>query len=1059
MKKPELVGRKAKCPKCGETVRLSEPERPQEEEFALQDAPRSDGDRSTERALKAKRQTRSGSSSDGGRNASNGAMPSSPSKSRSKPTAETKPKARSKSNSASPRGNGQSRKRKSQPEHDPFGFDSDDLAMGLDDFDEADAPAPRTARGRKLPARGGKQKRQGKKVAASGGPPIALLVGGGGLAAVALLGFVGWIVVGQLGGSPAAPGSQEVASTVDPAAGGSAQQTFVDANDSTVGANVSPTGNSTNRPTVTTPTASPPTVNYEPPPVQSAQLVSNGGETSLAELATKHDTFQSDVAPVLEQYCVFCHTADDPSGSIVLEGIDSPAEMLSAIRTWEKVGKTQRLKDMPPPDMEAPSDAERKKLIDFADGLSSALAQAKPFEPGPAIFRRLNRRQYANTVRDLFEIDFDAAVAVGLPEDQRAFGYDTIAAALDIPAVLMEKYVLAADKTLARVVVLNPDTFTFEVEDVDKTSTGTLPTDKRQGQTIPPPTEMRNGFFLTRLQTEFRFTADIAEAGTYVLKVRAWEHGKTSPDLAISVNGAVQRLLPIVASEKKPDLMEVPLTLQDGKAEISIGFNNPYHGKPWEKEERFLTLAVDRFELTGPVTAPGVDADPAAHARVFIAEPGNGKSARQAAQEIITKFGLRAYRRPIEQDELERFLSLFDIAQQRGASFEKSVKLMLKAAMISPSFLFRIERDRGPSGEFAVYAVDDYELASRLSYFLWSTMPDDELFQLAGEGRLSQPDVLDAQIKRMLEDERAKALVEDFFVQWLHLEELETALPSEEHFPEFNGTMRSSMRGEVTAMFDHLIESGGSVLDLIDADYTFVDRELRGLYRMDGHDQRGQYKKVNIDKRRNPERGGLLGMGGILAMTSHVARNSPTMRGKWVLDKMLGDPPPPPPANVEQIEEDDEKAVARTFRELLAQHASQSSSCGGCHKKMDPLGFALDNFNPIGRWQRDRSGEPIDSKGVLPDGRVVNGAVELKQLLMTEKDQFTRNLIEQMMIYALGRDVAFYDRPSLASIHNAMQSDDYSITQMIAGVAKSYPFRNRKNSDADTAASVALGSN
>jgi len=776
---------------------------------------------------------------------------------------------------------------------------------------------------------------------------------------------------------------------------------------------------------------------------------------SAKSLASHHDRFASEVAPILEEYCVFCHTQDDPSGSISLEGMNDPAELLGAFRTWQKIVRTQENAEMPPPDMEQPTAEQRKVLSSFGNELAESLDEAEPFDPGPAIFRRLNRHQYANTVRDLFGIDFDAAAAVGLPEDQKAFGYDTIAAALDIPPVLMEKYVNAADEILARAVVTRPDAQVFEAEELPIQTDGELPTDHRDGFPVPPPTEKENGYLKTRMKTVFPLSTNIAEAGNYALKVRAWRHGKKRPDLTVKVNGAVQRILPIVALEEKPETVEVPLTLPEGQVEIEVVFSNPYHGASWEKEKRFLTLAVDRLELVGPVARVGVRADPEAHDRIFVSQPGDDTSPREAATEIITRFGLRAFRRPLTEPERERFLTLFELAQSRGKSFEISVRLMLKAALLSPHFLFRIEEEREPDGHYTVYEVDGYEMASRLSYFLWSSMPDEELFRLAGEDKLDDPQVLRQQVERMLTDEKSEAFINDFFAQWLQLEELDHALPSQENFPEFDAEMKASMRGEVVSMVQHLVREGQPVTDLIDADYSFIDRTLRGYYRMDGHNERGKYKKVDINKRRNPERGGLLGMGAILSMTSHVSRNSPTQRGNWILTVMLGDPPPPPPANVEQISEDEGSGeAARTFRELLAKHASQSSSCGGCHKKMDPLGFALDNFNPIGKWETKREGEPIDATGVLPDGRTVSGAVELKELLMSEKDRFVRNLVEQMMVYGLGRNLGYYDRPAVARIMQAVQQDDYSMKTLIAEVIQSYPFRHRKNSTATEAVSL-----
>ncbi len=389
-------------------------------------------------------------------------------------------------------------------------------------------------------------------------------------------------------------------------------------------------------------------------------------------------------------------------------------------------------------------------------------------------------------------------------------------------------------------------------------------------------------------------------------------------------------------------------------------------------------------------------------------------------------------------------MTIYDQAVSRKMNHETAVRYVLKAVLLSPYFLFRIEADATAQG---AQPVSGHELATRLSYFLWGTMPDAALRAAADAGDLRQPDVLRQQIDRLLSDPKAiETLSFDFAVQWLHLEMLDHALPSEDNFPKFDANARAGMRREVMMFLQHLIRENRPVHELIDSDYTFTGRPLTPIYGFGGYQP--EFKQEKIDKNRHPYRGGLLGMGAIHAMNSHVARNMPTRRGNWILGVMLGDPPPPPPANVEQIDEGADKSKAKDFRELLALHADESKTCAGCHRKMDPLGFALDNFNPIGQWENERNGKKIDASSVLPDGRKIEGAVELKKILFEDKDRFVWNLTEQLMIYALGRDVTWGDRPSIARIVAATRADGYRIQTLIRGVVESYPFQYRLPVDA-----------
>lgn len=412
-----------------------------------------------------------------------------------------------------------------------------------------------------------------------------------------------------------------------------------------------------------------------------------------------------------------------------------------------------------------------------------------------------------------------------------------------------------------------------------------------------------------------------------------------------------------------------------------------------------------------------------------IIKPGDARG-------TIEPLARRAYRRPIQAKELDRLLALFEKGTTTGAKFEEALKPVVKAILVSPNFLLRIERDHAKDEN--AYRVSDHELAVRLSYFLWSSMPDTELFALAEKGELSKPAVFEAQVKRMLADPKAKALNETFAEQWLQLRKLPHARPSRDSFPTFTPQLRQAMHNEVKNFFDHLRLDDRPITDLLDANYTYANADLAkhyGIANVTGP----EFRKVELQ---DPNRGGLLGMGAVLAMTSHTNRTSPTLRGKYVLDVLLGTPPPPPPPGVSQINEAKAPKEAKTFRDKLALHATQPS-CAGCHTKIDPLGFGLENFDAIGRWRN--SGDDVDATGKLPGGETFNGPKELKAVLLKKKPRFVENMTEKMLVFALGRELQPSDAPAVKAITADLEKNGYKFSVLIAGVAKSFPFQHRRN--------------
>jgi len=425
---------------------------------------------------------------------------------------------------------------------------------------------------------------------------------------------------------------------------------------------------------------------------------------------------------------------------------------------------------------------------------------------------------------------------------------------------------------------------------------------------------------------------------------------------------------------------------------------------------------------------------------LFVAKTGPKLSEAEAARQIVTTLARRAFRRPADTADVTRLMGFYDRSRVKGESFDDAIRAVLKPVLVSPQYLFRLEMDR--PGKSPGVAVDDHELAVRLSYFLWSSMPDDELFRVAEEGKLSDLTVLDTQTRRMLKNPKAKALTDGFAVQWLHLDKLATARPTTEFFPTFNNRLKDAMREEVTLFFDNLRADDRSVLEMLDADYTFANAALAKHY--DLAPVTGD-KTVKVPLKPEDHRGGLLGMGAILALTSHTFRTSPTQRGKYVLDVIFGTPPPPPPANAGQLKDDQPKGKKKplTFKEQLAQHATQAS-CAGCHKKIDPLGFALDNYNAVGAWRDGTSETPLDVSGVLPTGEKVNGAAGLKAVILTRKDEFARNLTAKLLEYALGRELDGFDECTLNEIHAAMTKNGYRFSTMVSEIIRSVPFRQRR---------------
>ena len=431
-------------------------------------------------------------------------------------------------------------------------------------------------------------------------------------------------------------------------------------------------------------------------------------------------------------------------------------------------------------------------------------------------------------------------------------------------------------------------------------------------------------------------------------------------------------------------------------------------------------------------------ADPS---RIFIARANSTVSNRQAAEIILRHFAPLAFRHPAQDPEIQRLMGLFDQAGRNGKSFEDAVKLALRAVLISPHFLFRTEIERGAEP----YRVTDYELAARMSYFIWSSMPDEELFALAAKNKLHEPAELEKQVSRMVADSKAHALAENFGTQWLEVKSLKTtAQPDLKRFPTFTPALRDAMYDEPVAFFAALLRENRSLVELLDSDYTFVNEELARHYGIPGVTG-SEFRKVKLP---DSQRGGVLAMAAVLTHTSYTLRTSPVLRGKWVLEEILGEPPPPPPPQAGVLPQDDALKEGKSLRERLEAHRSKKE-CASCHARMDPLGFGLENFDPIGHWRTTIAEKPVDASGVLTTGEKFNGPSELKKLLLPRKEDFARTLTEKMMAYALGRGLEYFDQPSIRKICKALASNDYRSKTLVAGIVMSYPFQYRRSVSED----------
>jgi hypothetical protein len=749
-------------------------------------------------------------------------------------------------------------------------------------------------------------------------------------------------------------------------------------------------------------------------------------------------SFTRDVVPFLAKHCYACHGNGKKRGGLSLDRFQDEQAVQKDRKVWDNVLEMVRTGEMPPPERKRPPAKEIEAALGSLDAVLAKLDCTGPRRPGRVTARRLNRTEYNNTIRELVGIDFKPAA--DFPADDSGYGFDNIGDVLSLSPLLLEKYLAAAEAVLDRAIVI------ADPPRPAKTRLSNIQATRGAGDT-------RRGLGTTLHSRGQAFGSSYFDEGDYTIRVEAYgqQAGDEPVRAALRVGFTTVKEFEVKADRSTPATLEAKVRLKAGTARIAVAFLNPSpnatpsprggkgqgEGGAAEPDKQQRRLIIRSIVVDGPYNPPPV-ALPETHKRIMAHRPD--LPPRQAAREILTRFATRAFRRPVQPAEVERLLGLYDKAEKEGERFENRVRLALCGVLVSPHFLFRIELDPPDARPGTAYPVNEYELASRLSYFLWSSMPDDELLGLAARGRLRQN--LEAQVRRMVNDPKSAAFVQNFAGQWLTLRNLAAVTPDRKRFPDFDEELRSAMHRETEMFFEAILREDGSILDFLDADFSFVNERLARHYGIAGVKGK-EFRRVRRGEVTSPlpaNRGGILTQASILTLTSNPTRTSPVKRGKWVLDQLLNTPPPPPPPDVPELTE--EKQLTGSLRKVMEMHR-ENALCASCHQRMDPIGFAFENYDAVGAW-RDRDGKfAIDPSGVLPDGKSFRGPAELKAVLRGKKDLFSRCLTEKLLTYGLGRGLEYYDKCAVDKITAALEKNDYRFLTLLAEVVKSEPFQMR----------------
>ena len=753
---------------------------------------------------------------------------------------------------------------------------------------------------------------------------------------------------------------------------------------------------------------------------------------------------------VLDRYCVTWHSEELRTAGLVLSSLDVE-KVSDGAPQWEKVLRKLRSRAMPPAGMPRPDESAYDSFAAYLETELDRSAAADP-NPGRPVLRRLNRTEYTNAIRDLLALDIDAGSL--LPPDNSGYGFDNIGDVLSVSPMLLSRYMSAARKITGRAIgnsSLEPDSHSYAISKF-------LAQGVRTSEALPLGSRgiaVRHFFpvdgeyaIRARLKTNFNESAILGIGEEH--QVHFLLDRKRIAEYTIGGDGQGSNNA-IVDGRVNPDEispdehLSIRLPVKAGSHAVGVAFLKG----PWATEQMLRPTFSSReleepsvgsvtiegpFEVTGPGNTPSRD-------RIFVCRPTGSQDEESCAEKILATLARRAYRRPISDEDLPTLLVPYHAGRSKGG-FQAGIKLALQRILISPEFLLRIERDSEDAAPGTSYPISDLELASRLSFFLWSSIPDDLLLELAERGELRNPEVQEEQVRRMLADPRSQSLVNNFAEQWLFLRNLKTVSPDPGEFPEFDENLREALKQESELFLESMLREDRSVVDLLNADYTFLNERLARHYQIPNV-YGSHFRRVTLadDNRR-----GLLGKGGIQMVTSYANRTSPVLRGKWVLENILGTPPPPPPPDVPALGEATRDGRPLTMRQRMEQHRA-NPVCASCHARMDPLGFALENFDAIGRWRDTEEGVPIDTAGVLPDGTPFQGPAGLREVLLSRRQEFVLNLTEKLLTYALGRGVEYYDAPAVRVIMQEAAPGDYRWSSLILGIVKSTPFQMRRSKE------------
>lgn len=795
------------------------------------------------------------------------------------------------------------------------------------------------------------------------------------------------------------------------------------------------------------------------------------------------NTSTDNVSPqraLLDEFCVGCHNQGivnspvmpgesllitqlrDLSMTLDLEDVNNVAANPAV---WEKVVRKLRVGVMPPPDNPRPG---HEDYTGFRHWLETELDRVATVQVNPGrsqAFHRLNQTEYRNAVRDLLDLDIDIAELIPAdPPDQH--GFDNNAEVLSLSPALMERYVSAAHKVAELAVGAAPRVASIKTYEVplnliqDDRLSDELPFGSRGGTAIQHTFPVDGEYRITvKLQTNYvDFVRGYAapheiEISLDGARLDAFTFGGDAPGEAApysyagNIRGSDDWEEFMMAFAEEGFAIELPVAA--GPRIIGATFPR----EMWEPEGPLQPrlfgyhLAVTELpdsnpglgsiEIEGPLSVAG-PGDTPSRRRIFTCSPANADAEPACAREILSTMARRAYRRPTEAGDVEELLGFFE-AGRREAGFDAGIQFALERVLVSPDFLFRIEQEPDNANPGAVYPIHEVELASRLSFFLWSSAPDEELLQLAERGALRNAGELERQVRRMMADPRASAFIENFVGQWLYLRNLDNHYPLPSAFPEFDENLRAAFKRETELFIEDQVRADLSVLELLSADYSFINERLARHYGIPGI-YGSHFRKVTLD---TAQRGGLLGHGSVLTVTSYPNRTSPVLRGKFVLENLLGSPPPEPPPNVPALEEASADGTVLTMREAMAQHR-ENPACSVCHTAMDPIGFSLENYNAVGKWREQFAGQMVDASGLLPDGGAFDGRGGLQELLLDRPDDFVGTVTGKLLTYALGRGLEYYDMPAVRAIVRAAKADDYRWSSVILGVIESAPFQMRR---------------